>query len=60
MNQQRRYTEEEIVEAEKLYRIEVKKMYEDGYAGDFGVGLRFVMATYGPLFWQHYFKRMEE
>jgi len=51
------YTDEEIAEAEKLYRIDVEKMYADGYAGDFGCGLSFAMLTYGPVCWQHYFKR---
>jgi hypothetical protein len=53
----RGYTDEEIAEAEKLYNAECKLMYEGGYAGDFGGGLSFAMATYNPMCWQHFFKR---
>jgi hypothetical protein len=51
------YTDEEIMEAEKLYSAECKQMYGNGYVGDFGCGLGFAMATYAPIFWQHFFKR---
>lgn len=51
------YTDEEIAEAEKPYRADCEKMYKEGYGGDFGCGLGFVMATYGPMCWQYYFKR---
>ena len=51
------YTDEEIADAEVIYRAEVEQMYKDGYAGDFGSGLQFAMTTYGPMCWQHYFKR---
>jgi hypothetical protein len=53
----RGYTDEEIAEAEKLYRAECDEMYKDGYMGDFGGGLSFAMDTYGPMCWQHFFKR---
>ncbi len=51
------YSDEEIAEAEKLYRIDCNKMYENGYSGDFGISLQFAMQTYSPMCWQHYFKR---
>ena len=51
------YTDAEIAEAEKLYKSECDRMYRDGYAGDFGCGLSFAMATYGPMCWRHYFTR---
>jgi hypothetical protein len=60
MNEQwkRGYTDEEIADAEKLYRAEVETMYANGYTGDFGSGLSFAMDTYGIMCWGHYFKRM--
>jgi hypothetical protein len=53
----RGYTDEEIAEADKLYKITAEEMYRNGYAGDFGCGLSFAMDTYGPMCWQHFFKR---
>jgi hypothetical protein len=51
------YTDEEIAAAKILYEAECKKMYENGYGGDFGCGLPFAMSTYNPICWEHYFKR---
>ena len=49
------YTDEQIAAAEILYRAEVKRMYDNGYAGDFGTSLRFAMETYGPITWEQFF-----
>jgi hypothetical protein len=51
------YTDEEIAEAEVLYRAQCKEMYDRGYGGDFGCGLSFAMSTYMPVMWRHFFKR---
>jgi hypothetical protein len=53
----RGYTDEEIADAEKLYRAECDRMYEDGYSGDFGCALSFAMDTYNQICWRHFFKR---
>lgn len=45
------YTDEEIAEARPLYNVECDRMYKNGYAGDFGGGLEFAMATYGVMGW---------
>ena len=51
------YTDEEMAEAEQLYKAECDRMYARGYGGDFGCGLSFAMDTYNPICWQHFFKR---
>ena len=51
------YTDDEITAATLLYEAECEGMYRRGYSGDFGLGLNFVMQTYGAMAWRHYFQR---
>ena len=50
------YMKEQLERAEKLYQADCKEMYANGYSGDFGTGLNWVMATYNPECWLEYFE----
>lgn len=48
-------TDEEYAAAEKLYRADCEFWMEKGDVSDFNMGLEFVMCTYGPITWIHFF-----
>ena len=50
------FTPEQMARAEARYKADVKRMYAEGYTGDFGTSFEFAMQTYGPVCWLKYFQ----
>lgn len=50
-----RPTEERMQRAREKYEKDCEVDIKRGYTGDFLCGLEFVMATYNPQLWIHYF-----
>lgn len=50
------FTPEQMSRAQERYRAECDALYADGYTGDFGMGLSWVMQTYSEACWLKYFQ----